>query len=372
MLNVETSASRVRPLEPADIAVVADQFQRTFRNPRQPAPDSLKAYLADLFVHHHWHDPDLASRVYIDGRGQVAGFIGVLPARMVFNGRPVRAAVAGSLMVDDPAANPLAGARLLRSFLAGPQDLSISETANAVSMGMWERLGHQAVAAYSMEWLRVLRPAGFAVAALSHKLRPARILAPVGALADTVGSKLGGTVLSPELQTRNYASDKEIGNDALIAHIPHFIEHYALRPDWDEAALRWFLEHTDRKERYGEISKRMVYARNGAPLGFYIYYKRARDIGWVLQIMALADAAAGVVESLLAHAWRNGCVALRGRSHPQITESLMHRKSLFYCVSSTVAHSWDRDLLAPIHSGDALITGLAGEAWSRLIGGEFT
>ena len=372
MGEVAPPASRIRALEPADIPAIADQFQRTFRNSRQPAPDSLKAYLAELFLHHHWRDTDLASRVYINGKGQLGGFIGVLPLRLVFNGRPVRAAAAGSLMVDNPAANPLAGARLLRSFLAGPQDLSISETANAVSMGMWERLGHQAVPAYSMDWLRVLRPAGFAVAALAHNLRPARVLAPVGALADRVGSRIGREPLRPDLQTRGYASDKEIGDEELIAHIPQFIEHYPLRPDWDEASLAWFLEHAARKERHGAISKRMVYARDGAPLGFYIYYKRARGVGWVLQILARADAAAGVVESLLSHAYRNGCVALRGRSHPQITGILMRRKSLFYCLSSTVVHSENRDLLAPIRSGDALITGLAGEAWSRIIGGEFT
>ncbi len=364
--------SAVRALEPADIPAVANQFQRIFRDPRKQAPDSLRAYLADLFLHHHWHEPDLASRVYIDAQGQVGGFIGVLPLRLLFNARPVRAAVAGSLMVDNRAENPLAGARLLRSFLAGPQDLSITESANRLSMGMWERLGHEPEVAYSMDWLRVLRPAGFAVAALGHWLRPARVLAPVASLADNIGNRMGRNALRPDFRTRGHADDREVGDEELIEHIPHFAEQYSLRPDWDEAALRWFLEHADRKERYGEISRRMVYGRGGAPLGFYIYHKRARDVGRVLQIMARPDAAGRVVESLLNHAYANGCVALRGRSHPQITGILMRRKSLFYCLSSTVVHSKNRDLLAPIRSGDALITGLAGEAWTRIIGGEFT
>ncbi len=365
-------ASGVRPLEPDDIPAVADQFQRTFRNPRKPAPESLEAYLSDLFLHHHWHEPDLASRVYIDAQGQVGGFIGVLPLRLVFNAKPVRAAVAGSLMVENPAENPLAGARLLRSFLAGPQDLSISESANAVSMGMWERLGQAPEVAYSMDWLRVLRPAGFAVAALGHWLRPARVLAPVASFADNIGNRIGRNPLRPDLRTRGYADDRDAGDDELIGHIPCFAEQYSLRPDWDEASLRWILAHAERKERYGEISKRIVYGKGGAPLGFYIYHKRARDVGRVLQIMARPDAAAGVVESLLNHAYANGCVALRGRSHPGITSILMRRKSLFYSLSSTVVHSKNQDLLAPIRSGDALITGLAGEAWTRIIGGEFT
>lgn len=46
------------------------------------------------------------------------------------------------MMVEHPSENPLAGVRLLRSFLSGPQDVSISETANATALRMWRGLGH--------------------------------------------------------------------------------------------------------------------------------------------------------------------------------------------------------------------------------------
>ncbi len=371
MLEVKTRDSGVCALKPSDIPAVANQFQRTFRDPRKPAPDSLKAYLADLFLHHHWHEANIPSRVYIDTNGKVGGFIGVLPLRLVFNGKPIRAAVAGSLMVENPGKNPFAGAQLLRSFLAGSQDLSISESANTVSMGMWERLGHKPVAAYSMDWLRVLRPAGFAVAALSRCLRPAKLLAPLAAFADNIAARIDRNPLRPKTQARGYG-DKDVGNDELVEHIPQFIQQYPLRPDWDKASLKWFLAHADRKEQHGETSKRMVYGKDGAPLGFYICYGRPHKVGWVLQILARPGATECVVESLLNHAYRHGYVALRGRSHPQISGILMRRKSLLFCASSTVVHSKNPDLFAPIRLGDALITGLAGEAWTRIIGGEFT
>ena len=139
-VRATTDAAHIRPCTPDDIPAVAGLFQRTFRNQRAAAPASLQAYLRELYFEHPWRDPDLTSRVFV-ANGAVAGFIGILPLRLTFRGASIRAAVAGSLMVDKPRENPLAGARLLRAYLTGPQDLSLSDSANAVSRGMWERLG---------------------------------------------------------------------------------------------------------------------------------------------------------------------------------------------------------------------------------------
>ena len=171
--------SLIRAFSPEDMPAVAELFQKTFLNRRRSASESLKTYLAELFLHHPWYDPELASRVYVSPDGAVRGFIGVLPLHMCFRGRKIRAAIAGSLMVDRPEENPLAGARLLRSFANGPQELSISENANRVSENMWQKLGGRTVTFESLEWLRILRPAGagiaiarewFAAAALLHTL----------------------------------------------------------------------------------------------------------------------------------------------------------------------------------------------------------
>ena len=124
--------TEIRPSTPQDMPAVAALFQRTFRDPRRPAPASLQSYLRELFFEHPWFDPELAPKVYVAADGKVGGFIGSLPLRLVFAGRPVRAAIAGSLMVDGPQANPLAGARLLRAFFTGPQELSVSDSASLI------------------------------------------------------------------------------------------------------------------------------------------------------------------------------------------------------------------------------------------------
>src|ERR1700688_2546632 len=69
--------SLIRACSPEDMPAVAGLFQKTFLSRRRSAPESLKAYLAELFLHHPWYDPELASRVYVSPAGAVRGFIGV-------------------------------------------------------------------------------------------------------------------------------------------------------------------------------------------------------------------------------------------------------------------------------------------------------
>src|SRR5262249_8916396 len=130
----------------------------------RPAPASLTHYLRELYLEHPWHDPALASKVYVGENGRIGGFIGLLPPRLSFRGATLRGAVAGSLLGRRRQEMPLAGARLMRAYMTGPQDLSLSDSANAVSLGLWERLSGKTVAAESMEWVRAFRPAHAALA----------------------------------------------------------------------------------------------------------------------------------------------------------------------------------------------------------------
>jgi hypothetical protein len=124
----------VRTFAEADAPSVAALFQRVFRRTAEPAPASLASYFVDIFIRSPLQDPDITAKVHVAGNGSVSGFIGVVPLQMQHGGTRLRAAVAGSLMVANPTEDPLAGARLFRAYLNGPQDLSISETANPLSM----------------------------------------------------------------------------------------------------------------------------------------------------------------------------------------------------------------------------------------------
>jgi hypothetical protein len=274
-------------------------------------------------------------------------------------------------MVDTPRRNPLAGARLMRAFFSGPQDLSLSETANPVSQGMWTRLGGHVLPLHSMEFLRILKPAGTAVAILSDAVPAASLLCPIAWVADGALSHLGRNPFrNGPPSPQRYVRDEEADEEAFISHILRFASRFSLRPDWDARALRWQLGHAAEKERYGKASRRLVYGDGPDPIGGYIVYTRPVGVAWVLQVLAEPGRVEPILDSLTAHARSHGAVALRGRTHPMLIEPLLKRGSLFAHRSSTLVHARDAGLIEAA-SGDALITGLAGETWTRLIGGIF-
>lgn len=363
--------SQIRACTHDDIPAVAGLFQKTFRRADAAAPASLQAYLATLFLDHPAFDAEIPSRVHVADDGRIDGFIGVLPLRMSLRGRPVRVAVAGSLMVDDPQANPLAGARLLRSYVNGPQDLSLSESANPISQAMWMRLGGRPLPTYSMEWLRVLRPAATAVALASHRAAAAILLRPVAAVADGLIDAVAGRPLRLADPVPGAVRTAEVDDEALADLLPRFADGYALHPVWDGALLRWILAQAGHKDRYGPLHRRVVYGRGDEPIGCYLYYGRPRDIAFVLQILARPKFVEPVIDDLLRHAADLGCVAVRGRTQPELVDPLLRRRVVMLHRSSTVVHTRDPEIAAAIGAGDALLVGLVAESWSRLIGDTF-
>jgi hypothetical protein len=349
-----------------DIAAVATLFQKSFRAAGASPPESLRRYFEGVFLQHPWADPELPSRVHVNAEGAVNGFIGVLPARMRFRDRPLRAAMACSLMVDDPHRDPLAGARLLRAFFKGPQELSFSETANPVSQGMWERLGGVSAPAYSMEWVKVFRPFQAAVAAVPGT----RFAQPVAWTFDKLSRPVTRRFLDAETSVVPRGEDAD--DESLIAILSELAGTCPLRPDWTAESLRWLLSHARDKERHGPAARRIVHGRGGKPIGCYIYYGRPNGIAWVLQVLAPPDSVAAVVDDLFAHAARQGCAAVRGRTHPALLDALLRRKCLMLHRASTMLNVRDPELLRAVRAGEALLNGLAGEAWNRLIGGDFT
>nr|CAD6426461.1 GNAT family N-acetyltransferase [Rhizobium sp. Q54] len=361
----------VRDLEREDLPSVGGLFQRTFRKGGEP-PASLIDYLREVFFEHPWQDDELRSKVFVGENGDVQGFVGVFPSRLELDGRPLRAAFAGSMMVEHPDRNPLAGARLLRAFLAGPQDISLTETANAVALGMWQKLALPLDTAYSLNWLRVFRPTAAAVGVVERKFPTARILRPVAAAADALGERAGFSSLRMPAAV---AGRRTAFRDATQAEFAEALlslkDSFTLRPMWDRTALDWFTQHARQKRATGKPFWRLALSPKGEVVGCYVYFASRGGIGWLLQALCTPAIAGDLVDDLFAHADGQGCAGLRGGGHPWLTPELISRKAIFYGRAFLVAHSKDASLLQPIRSGTALISGLAGENWTRLIGDSF-
>lgn len=365
----DAGRDRIRSLQSSDIPAVAELFQKTFRNPRLQAPSSLGSYLEEVFLRHPWESEGIHSLVFLDHCDRIKGFIGLLPLRLRHDGKLLRAAVLGSLMVENPTEDPLIGARLVRAALKGSQDISISESANPLSLRMWELAGGRSLPLYSMTWLRVFRPIAMPLALLARRPRPQRICSALVSPLDAMLHRFPANPFSSQALRPDYV-DSESTFDEFIVAMPKLVSHYSVKPDWDEATLRWQLQHAAVKEKFGHLKCRLVRKGNRA-VGGFLYYSRPGGFAFVLQILADPQHQAAVVASLLARAASDGCVAIRGRAQPELLDALIRQQAVLFNRSSTVVHSRHPELIESLRVGNALITGLAAEAWTRLIGGQF-
>lgn len=368
--------SLVRPFETADVPAVAAMFQRVLRNARSAPPAALIDYMREFYLDAPGRQEGIDSLVHVDSDRRVSGFIGVHALPMTFNGRRLRAAICGSLMVDERDRDPLAGARLLKAFIDGSQDLSFSETANEVSVQLWTRLRGVVLPQYSLDWVRVIRPAGFAVDLAAERVRPARLLKPAAAVFDRLalgrtkpGDKRWTVVAAGGMPDKVRVS--EIDGGRFGALVEPLTDQFALRPDWHEVPLDQILADAASRRNLGDLVLASVAAPNGAAIGAFAYHAKPGRIGRVLQVLARPGQAGLVIDRLVDHAARRGLCGLRGRTQPALLEAMLVRKMAFVPVASTVVHTRDADILRALKDSQAFLNGIAGENWSRLIGGRF-
>jgi hypothetical protein len=363
----ESPAGNVRSLQPSDIPGVAQLFQTKFRDARRPAPAWLPAYLEEIFLNHPWQDGQQTSRVIVDGTGAVAGFIGVMPQRLLWGTTVVRTSVLGSLMSREPQRNPLVGAKLLRSALNGSHDLSLSESANRLSLKMWEKSGGITLPLHSLSWIRVLRPVSFPFAMLAENRSFFSAITPVPRGLDRLAQAVvpsAFAIASDGPQAESY----DVGPDEFAAAVPALCTRYCIKPLWDEQILTWLLRHAATKGPFDAAVMRLVKGKGNRVVGGYIQYGKRYGVASVLQLFAIAGAERLVVDNMLTHAAATGFAAVRGRVQPEFLDSLVRQRSLMFRRAATVIHTRDQSLRALLLGEGALITGLAAEGWSKLMG----
>ena len=356
----------VRLLGLDDIPAIAAMFAKTFaENGRKPGAE-LPQYLRRLFLEPLQRGSAIGSLVHLDGDGRINGFIGVLPIPYRIAGASRMAALCSTLMVDDRDADPFAGARLLRGVLAGPQDITLSETANAISQGMWRRARGSVLLDYSFEWRRVFRPFAFgACSAAVRNPRWARLLQ-----FTHLGDRLAARHARFAAPAPSVCRDEPIDDAAFTRFLEEFTAHHDAAPDWSELDLPAMLDDARSKPRLGKMVVRAVY-RGEVPIGVFVYHARPNEIGYVLQIAAARGRMQAVVDHLFDHACRRGLAGLRGRSQPELLDAMLSRSCRFALHTASVAHARDPRLLDGFRSGSAFFNGFAGESWTRLIGDDF-
>ncbi|MEJ1160196.1 hypothetical protein [Prosthecomicrobium sp. N25] len=350
----------IRACTAEDIPAVAALFQKTFVDARRPVPAGLADCIRGLLFGHPDFDPEIASRVLVED-GRVVGFAGVVPLRMWFRGRRLRAAVPTSLSVEDPQRRPLAGAKLVRAFLQGPQDLSISEPTNVQAQKLWVALGGETVTAESMEWLKVLKPAGLAVALAADALPAARFARPAARLVDRFAGRFVGAVPARPAGLAVEATD----DGGFATAVADAMETYALRPDWPSDSFAWQLSHAAGNRSRGPLRRLVMRDGKGRVAGAALYQGAPGGVGWVLQLLARPEAARAVLAALMADAAAAGCVAVKGRTQARLLDGLLDAGALLFRRHTSMVHARDPEIAAAVRAGEAITSGFAGEAWMR-------
>lgn len=369
--------SAIRTFEERDLQIVTDMMYRILRGGRGSAPASLHGYMRSFYLEAPDYEGELRSLVHVNDAGNVTGFIGAHALPMIHQGRHLLAAVSSSFMVEEGSRDPMAGARLMRAFHNGPHDLAFTETANQTSTHMWNRLHAVALPQYSLDWLQVIRPSSFVTSLARKRIGIAGLVSPIAAAVDTFYRKRlhAGEIrwaatpsagMSPPTLRVN-----EIGQDGFIALLDPLTAHFPLRPRWQEMPLRHMLGDAAQKPDQGELKLASVTTASGALVGGFAYYPQKGSIARVMQVVARPGQEGAVIDCLTDHAASCGVAALRGRSQPALMTAMLTRRIAFLPATNTIVHSRDPVLLEAMLGGQAFLNGLAGEEWSRLIGGRF-
>jgi hypothetical protein len=352
--------SEIRPVERGDLRQVTELYERAVRVGGGMPPPGLASYFERTLLDYPWADPDVPPLVYDAGDRGIVGFIGSHVRRLLIAGRPIRMGCAGQLFTDPLERRFGVGARLLRSYLAGPQELTITDGANAVVHEMWVRLGGYALHPGSLIWTRLFRP-GRAVGDLWLELKGKRRLRRVAGRAWHAVDAPISRIARPPVWPGGVDAEG-LTPRAMVEHQRDVVGKARLWVDYDEPFLEWLFREMAAVRTRGTLVRRLL-RRDDRVLGWYVAYLKPRGLSQVMDVKAARAELGTVLDCLFAEAWHGGAAALEGRLESDLYEPLSTRRCLVRYGQRSLFHSRDPEVLAAISLGKSALTRLDGEWW---------
>jgi hypothetical protein len=327
----------------------------------------------ELFLQNPWVEEDIPSYVYEDSQGKLVGFFGVLPRRMTLLGKRVRLAFGSNFVVDPESRSTMAAIQLVRAFMKGAQDISITDSANESSRQMLRSLGFKISPIYSLVWARPLQPVRYGLlgaARLKKESSVAKLSAlatPFASLLDSVATKLR---TSPFHHGHLTTTEEEATPDAILQALATIPGKNWLLPEYSADSLEWILRFIEKRNAHGPLIKKIVRNENGKLIGWYIFGTSDGKIGDVLQMGSESASARLVLNRLFYDAHRQGLIGLHGRMEPQLMDEMSRSASFFIRQGSwTLFNTKTPEFAEPLLTGNAFFSRLEGEGVMRF--GEF-
>ncbi len=363
----------IRAAEREDIPAICRLYERVFRSGTVDPPPQLLGYFERTLFDYPWADPSIPTLVYEESDGEIVGFIGSHVRRLRMDGRPIRMACSGPLVAAPEARKRGVGAQLLRRYLGGPQDLTVTDGANDTVRRIEVGLGGQVLAHASIAWTKVFRPGAASAFWLADRHRwptLARLVGLVAPILDATArvldaaapGRLRGRAGLVPAQPNAEAAPLTV--DALLEQLDNAARTLRVHPDYDAEYLDWLFSELEAVDVRGWPVRHLVYDRSGRVAGWYVYYLPPDGIGQVLQVAAAPNGNLDLVlDHLFWHAANGGAAAVQGRLEPALVGPLRNHWCLLSRSQLALVHTEDQLLLGLLSSPKSLLTRLDGEWW---------
>lgn len=358
-----TRSVTTRPLAASDLAAVAALYLRQLGKPGLASAADAGDLLRRTLIDDPWADESIPSLVSAAPDGTIVGFIGSSVRHVRLDGEPLRAAYASHLVADPEFPNRTIGLFLLREFLRGPQDLSLTDTATPQARALWMGLGADPLHHLTTGWLQALRPVSAAAAIGRNQggrgALVSRALGTLAPLLDRFAGRLAGDARSPRSET---VADDLLTPEAVLEHLAECARPARLVPDYDERFLAWLFGELAGSQTRGHPRFRIVRVR-GTVIGWYVYYLDPGGLCRVLQVMTRERNSDLVIGELYRDAFAGGAAALYGRLEPHTSEAVLRRGALLRPLPRAIVHSRNDAAVDALVRGSSALSWLDGEPW---------
>jgi hypothetical protein len=350
----------IRPFEDADLPRVADLLAAAL--PSAYGPAGWERFLRVTLLQSPWPDSDLPSLVACDEDATVFGFIGTNVRHATFDGGPIRLAYTAHLALAPGSRRSPVGAFLLRRALEGPQDATITDTANETVLQVWESLGGRLEPLRSLSWMHVLRPLAWMARGGAAAARRTGVSALLPVVAVPLRPILPRAVVPPTWSRTDSGSAEPLEASTFLHHLDDVAPPARLRLAYDAEFLEWLFDALSRAEGDSAPVLRRLVRRDGRVLGWWICRVQRGGVGRVVQVMCRPRDGDEVLADLFAGAAGQGVVVLSGRVEPHLAEALRHHGCVIGPGNRHLVHARDPGVLEALFTSSGLSV-FDGEWW---------
>jgi hypothetical protein len=355
----------IRAFSEEHVRDVANLYLSAGRGEFRPAPPALEDAFRECFLGNPWVSPEISPLVYME-KGKLVGFLGVIPRPMQFRGRAIRAATITVWLVDHKLHRGLAGMKLLRHLLNGPQDFSITDGAGNETSTIYTALGARVSPVYSFNWVRTLRPFQ-TVRGVFDRMGGvlAKLKGPSGVVTAPLDFLLSKLPVEALKRPKSACSSKLVSAGELLECIQEAGGREALRPAYSMPSFGWLLSQAGKSEGHQGLRMATVHNPEGARCGWFVHYATPGHPSFVLQIgchrrRQFTD----VLLALFEDAWEQGASAVKGQAIPQFLTPLTEQYCLFrQPYACVIGHSRDAEIMQAFQVADTALSRLDAGAW---------